>query len=126
MALFGLNIFDQLTGGQWTDTSSCGFNKECKAAKACIANVCTPARALYGESVYNPCVQQCQREPRPASLEQMFCTDPKNAFEVWGYQCPGYIPEPPSGLKIGKTNISWPIVAGFVILIVVLLLMFWK
>lgn len=126
MALFGLNIFDQLTDGRWDENSSCGFNKECKAAKACIATVCTPARALYGESVYNPCVTACQREPRPGSLDDLMCTDPKNAWEVWGYSCDGYVPteQKKSGLNIAGNVISWYIIGAIIALIIIVYLLF--
>lgn len=126
MGLFGLNIFDNLTEGQWTETSSCGFSKECKATKACIAQACTPARALYGESVYNPCVTKCQQEPRPKSLNELFCSDAKNAYDVWGFQCPGYtpVPEEKSGIKIGNSTISWYVIGAIFVAIIVLIILF--
>lgn len=124
MALFGLNIFDQLTQGRWDETSSCGLNKECKAAKACIAQVCTPARALYGESVYDPCVTACQREPRPKQLADLLCTDPKNAWDVWGFSCEGYTPAEQPGLKLAGMNISWFIVGALIALAIIVYLLF--
>ena len=126
MGLFGFNIFDSALEGNWDENSSCGFNKNCKAAKECIASIGGPARALYGESVYNPIAQACQHDPRPKSLDDVFCVDPKNAWEVWGYKCKSFTPPPEtaSGLKIGGTTINWYIIGMLVVLLIILLILF--
>lgn len=128
MGLFGTGLFDAALSGQWNEGSVCGLNKECKDAKRTIQTVCAPLRGQYGENLYQSCITQAQREPRPQSAEAVLCANPSNAYNYFGVICEGYTPEEgpktAGSITIGNRKINVLYLLTFVIIVAIIFILY--
>ena len=116
--------FDKVRKGGYDLGSACGFVQECEDVKDCINSVCVPISDIYGGEIYANCVSYCNYDNNMESIGDLFCENPKQAYEIYGYECEGYDPLIGNTISLFGFNITYIQAGSFLMFLLIIYIIY--